>query len=191
MPRAPVTAAAISLVLALASLALPSGPGYDPYAWLLWGRDLAHLGLSVAGTGTSWKPLPALIDALLAPLGRHASDGWIVISRAGALFAIYMAARVASRLAPDGFRPLAAVVAAATVVLTHQWVRIEAVGNSEGLMVAFGLLAVDRHLARRYGQALAWTVAAGMIRVEVWPFLGAYALWLAWRSRGWRRPAPV
>ncbi|HEX4733673.1 MAG TPA: hypothetical protein VH247_04615 [Thermoleophilaceae bacterium] len=191
MPPALATAAAISLVLALVSLALPSGPGYDPYAWLLWGRDLAHLGLSVGGTGTSWKPLPALIDALLAPLGRNASDGWIVVSRAGALFAVFMAGRVAWRLAPQGFRPVGAAVAAATLLLTHQWVRIEGVGNSEGLMAAFGLLAVDRHLDRRHGQALAWMVAAGMIRVEVWPFLGAYALWLAWRSRGWMRPAAV
>jgi hypothetical protein len=191
MPPALAIAAAISLVLALASLALPSGPGYDPYAWLLWGRDLAHFGLSVDGTGTSWKPLPALVDALLTPLGHNASNGWIVISRAGALFAIFMAARVAWRLAPRDFRPLAGVVAAATLVLVHEWVRIEAVGNSEGLMVAFMLLAVDRHLDRRYGQALAWLVAAGLIRVEVWPFLAAYALWLAWRSRGWLRTAPV
>lgn len=190
-PSALAIAAAISLVLALASLALPSGLGYDPYAWLLWGRDLAHLGLSVDGTGTSWKPLPALVDALLAPLGHNASYGWIAVSRAGALFAIFMTGRVAWRLAPSGFRPLAAAVAAAALVLIHQWVRIEAVGNSEGLMIAFMLLAVDRHLDRRYGQSLAWMVAAGMIRVEVWPFLGAYALWLAWRSRGWMRLAPV
>jgi hypothetical protein len=182
-----VIAATVCLALALASLALPSGVGYDVYAWLLWGRDLAHFGLSVSGTGTSWKPGPALIDALLAPLGRNASYGWLVIARAGALFAVFMAFRLAWRLAPRGTRPLAGLVAAATLVLTHEWLRREGVGNSEGLMVAFGLLAIDRHLDGHRYQALALLVAAGLIRVEMWPFIAAYALWLAWRSSGWAR----
>jgi hypothetical protein len=182
-----VIAGAISLVTALATLALPSGLGYDPYAWLMWGRDLSHFGLSVTGTGTSWKPLPAVIDALLAPLGRDAAYGWLVVARAGSLFAVVMAFRLAWRLAPQGMRPVAGIVAAATLVLTHEWLRVEGVGNSEGLMVALGLLAVDKHLDRRPGQALALLVAAGLIRVEMWPFIAAYALWLAWRERGWTR----
>ena len=182
-----MVASAISLALALASLALPSGLGYDSYAWLLWGRDLAHLGLSVTGTGTSWKPLPALIDALLAPLGHNASYGWLVIARAGTMFALFMSFRLAWRLAPERTRLLAGVVAAASLFLTHEWLRLEGVGNSEGLMVALGLLAIDRHLDRHHGQALALLVAAGLIRVEMWPFIAVYALWLAWRTDGWAR----
>jgi hypothetical protein len=187
MPSALAIAAVACLALALVSLALPSGPGYDQYAWLIWGRDLAHLGLSVNGGGTSWKPLPALIDALLAPLGRDMPDGWLVIARAGALFAVFMAVRLAWRLAPRGTGPLAGLIAAASLVLTHEWLRRAGTGNSEGLMVAFGLLAVDRHLDGRRGQALALLVAAGLIRVEMWPFIGAYGLWLAWRSGAWTR----
>jgi hypothetical protein len=175
--------------LALASLALPSGVGYDVYSWLLWGRDLSHFGLSITGSGTSWKPLPALIDALLAPLGRNAAAGWLVIARAATLFAVVMAFRVAWRLSPRATRPLAGIVAAATLALTHEWFRREGVGNSEGLLVAFGLLAVDRHLDRKHGQAFALMVAGGLIRPEMWVFIAGYGLWLAWRTRGSARVA--
>jgi hypothetical protein len=187
MPSPLVIATALCVALALASLALPSGPGYDQYAWLIWGRDLAHFGLSVHGSGTSWKPLPALIDALLTPLGRGAADGWLVVARAGAVFAVFMAFRVAWRLAPPGLGLLAGLIAAASLALTHEWVRLAGTGNSEGLMVALGLLAVDRHLDGRRGQAFALLVAAGLIRVEMWPFTAAYGLWLAVRSGGWER----
>ncbi len=181
-------AAAVSLLLALASLALPSGPSYDPYAWLVWGRDLAHLDLVTSGSGTSWKPLPALVDALLTPLGGAAADGWLVIARAGALFALFMAARLAWRLAPRPQRALAAVLAPLLLALTHEWVRRSGIGDAEGLMTACGLLAIDRHLDGRRGQAWLLLVAAGLIRVEVWPFVLAYGLWL-WTRRDGPRTA--
>src|SRR3954469_19723493 len=107
-----MVAVAVCAALAVASLALPSGPTYDPYAWLIWGRDLAHLDLTTTGGGTSWKPLPALIDALLSPLGGAAADGWLVVARAGALFAVFMAFRLAWRLAPRSQRLVGGVVAA-------------------------------------------------------------------------------
>src|SRR3954463_11591053 len=111
------------VLLALASLVLPSGPTYDPYAWLIWGRDLAHLSLVTTGGGTSWKPLPALVDALLTPLAGGAAYGWVVVARTGALFALFMAGRLAWRLSPRGTRGVAAVAAAATLLLTHEWVK--------------------------------------------------------------------
>jgi hypothetical protein len=183
-PSPLLIAAAISLALAVASLALPSGPTYDPYAWLIWGRELTHAGLSTTSGGTSWKPLPALLDALLAPLGRNAADGWLVVARAGAIFAIFMAYRLAARLAPHGSRVLAGAVAAVSLVLTREWLRRNGVGDAEGLMTAFGLLAVDRHLHGRRGEAFALLVAAGLIRVEMWPFAAAYGAWLGWRGGG-------
>ena len=39
---------------------LPYLPVYDPWAWLIWGRELLHGGLETAA-GPSWKPLPVLI----------------------------------------------------------------------------------------------------------------------------------
>ena len=176
-----VLAGAGCLTLALATLALPTGPTYDPYSWLIWGRDLAHFGLSTRGGGTSWKPLPALIDAFLTPLGQGAADGWVVVARAGALFAVFMAFRLAWRLAPRGGRPLAGVIAAATLLLTQHWLIRNGSGGAEGLMVAFGLLAVDRHLDGHRLQAFALLVAAGLIRVEIWPFAALYGGWLWWQ----------
>lgn len=181
-PSPLLIAAATSLALAAASLALPSGPTYDPYAWLIWGRELTHAGLSTTSGGTSWKPLPALIDAALSPLGHSTADGWLVVARAGALFAVFMAGRLAVRLAPPGRRMIAGAVAGASLALTQEWVRRNGVGDAEGLMAAFGLLAIDRHLDGRRGQAFALLAAAGLIRVETWPFVAAYGGWLAWHA---------
>jgi len=175
-------AAAVCVGLALVSLVAPSGPTYDPYAWLIWGRDLAHLDLVTRGTGTSWKPLPALVDALLTPLGRHADDGWLVVARAGGMFAVFMAFRLAWRLAPRPGRVVAGGIAAASILLTYEWFQYAGIGYAEGLMVAFGLLAIDRHLDGHRVQAFALIVAAALIRVEAWPFAGAYGAWL-WTTR--------
>jgi hypothetical protein len=48
-------------------------------------------------------------------------------------------------------------------------------------MVGLGLLAIERHLDGHYRQALVLGALAGLVRPEVWPFLGAYGiyLWLA------------
>jgi hypothetical protein len=166
------------VAIALASLAFASGPTYDPYAWLIWGREIGHLDLVTTGPGTSWKPLPALIAAVLAPLGGGAPAAWLVVARAGALFAVFMAFWLAWRLAGPGRRVLAGVVAGASLALTHEWARGNGVGFAEGLMTALGLLAIDRHLAGRRRQAFGLLVAAALIRVEVWPFLFAYGVWL-------------
>jgi hypothetical protein len=189
-PSPLVIAAGVCLLLALASLALPSGPTYDPYAWLIWGRDLAHLQLATNGTGTSWKPLPAVVDALLSPLGGGAAGGWLVVARAGGAFALFMAGRLAWRLAPPRERWLAALVAVAALALTRLFFRQTAIGYAEGLMVALGLLAIDRHLDGHRGQAFALIVAAGLIRVEAWPFAVGYGAWLTRREPG-RMPAFV
>ena len=56
-------------------------------------------------------------------------------------------------------------------------------GNSEGLLVALALGAVDRHLAGRYRTAFLLGLGAALLRPEAWPFLGLYGLWLLWRER--------
>lgn len=165
------------LSLGAASLLLPSAPTYDPYAWLIWGRQLAHLQLDTTGAGTAWKPLPAIVDAVLSPLGSATVDGWLVVSRAGALFAVFMAYRLASRIAGR----IAGVAAALTLLLVHEFVRRTAVGNAEGLMTGLGLLAIERHLDRRPLQAFALATAASLIRPEAWLFTLGYGVWLCTR----------
>src|SRR5690349_20478516 len=104
---------AACVALAAASLLLPSEPSYDPLAWLIWGRELAHLQLDTAG-GPSWKPLPVLVTALLAPFGKvdHELPAtlWMLVARTGAALALAMAFRLAARLAGGG--PAGAVAGA-------------------------------------------------------------------------------
>lgn len=167
-------AGAATVVAALTLLA-PSQPGYDPWAWLLWGRELAGGTLSTE-EGPAFKPLPVAVCALLAPLGDDAApQAWLVVARAGALCAVALAGVLAWRLA--GSR-IAAAVAAAGVAFAAGWWWHAAVGNAEGLFLALVLAAVLRALDDRHGQALALAALAGLLRPEVWPFLGLYGLWL-------------
>jgi hypothetical protein len=94
-----------------------------------------------------------------------------------------MAARLAARWSPGRLRWLAGCTAAAGLLLVHEYLRRSAVGNVEPLMVAFGLLAIERHLDGHRRQALALGTLAALVRPEIWPFLGVYCihLWFAER----------
>jgi hypothetical protein len=94
-PRLVVAAA---LALAAVSLLLPYHPVYDPWAWLIWGRELMHGGLETAA-GPSWKPLPVLIDAPLSLLGGAAPSAWLLVARTGWICAPLLAGLLAARLA--------------------------------------------------------------------------------------------
>ena len=172
-PPLPVVIVVASVLLAALSLLLPSAPTYDPWSWILWGREVANLDL-VTVDGPSWKPLPVIQTTLTAPLGEASPYLWLVTARAGALAALPLAFLLAARLAG----PVAGVGAAAGLGLMPWWVRNGALGNSEGLMVAFVLGAVLTHLHGRRGWAFAFALGAGLLRPEAWPFLGLYALWL-------------
>jgi hypothetical protein len=186
-PSPLVLAVAACTTLALASLAMSSGPTYDSYAWLIWGRDLAHFDFAFSGTGTSWKPLTSLVAAVLSPLGAAAASGWLVVARAGALLAIAMAFRIAWRAAPRQGRLVRGVVAAATLALAEQYLRRAAVGDADGLAAALALLAVDRHLDGRRSHAFWLIVTAALIRIEAWPFVLAYGAWLFVHGRARRQ----
>jgi MFS family permease len=175
---------ALAICGAAASLALPYMPVYDPWAWLVWGRELAHLDLATAA-GPSWKPLPVLIATPLAALGDAAPDAWLLIARAGWLLAPLLAGWLAARLAGErigGWRWVAAAIAAASVALSGDSftppLRQFSGGLSEPLLVALILGAVALALARRPRGALWLGVAASLLRPECWPFL---AIW-AWRE---------
>lgn len=171
------------LGLAAVSLLWQATPGFDPWVWLVWGREVVALDLDTTAAA-AWKPLPVLVAAVLSLAGEAAPALWLVVARAGGLLAVLVTFRLAARLAGRS----AGVVAAAALLVTPgveaRFARLVIQGTIEPLVVALSLGAVERHLDGREGQALALVVAAALARPEVWPFLGLYALWL-WR----RRPA--
>jgi MFS family permease len=179
--RAPLLAVAVALLLAATSLALPYFPVYDPWAWLVWGREFMGGSLETAA-GPSWKPLPVLIDAPLSLLGDAAPKAWLLVARTGWFCAPLLAGLLAWRLSGEGagrWRWVAAAVAGASVALTGDAftppLRQFTGGLSEPLLVALVLGAVWTALDERPGVALALGTAAALLRPECWPFLALYA----------------
>src|SRR6059058_4526628 len=78
-----------ALVVGALSLLIPSTPSYDPWAWLVWGREIVHLDLHTTG-GPTWKPLPVIFTTVFALFGKAAPDVWLVVARAGGLMAVAM-----------------------------------------------------------------------------------------------------
>ncbi|MBA2504452.1 MAG: hypothetical protein H0V29_00745, partial [Thermoleophilaceae bacterium] len=166
------------LALAALSLLLPSTPTYDPWAWIIWGREVVELDLDTR-TGPSWKPLAVMFTAPFAVFGDSAApELWLILARAGALLALAMAFRLARRLAGEPYGVLAGTAAAAILLISNDWIRNAGLGNSEGLLVALLFWAALCHLDERREQVLYLGFAAALLRPEVWPFLGLYWLWL-------------
>jgi hypothetical protein len=184
VPRVAVRYRVALAVVALTALTFltPSAPTYDPWAWIVWGREILHLDLSTVD-GPSWKPLPVLLTTPFALFGGLAPDLWLFVARAGAIAGVVMAFRVARRL---GGVPAGAAAAGAYAVAPWM-LRNSALGNSEGLLVALGLAAFDRHLAGRPRHAFLFGLGAALLRPEAWPLLGLYGLWLLWREPSARR----
>ncbi len=143
----------------------------------LWGRETGRLALDTS-SGPSWKPFPVIFTTPLTLFGDAAPALWLVIARAGGLLALAGAFALATRL---GGR-WAGIAAAAVMALSPWWLFNTALGNSEGLLAAAVLWAVVAHLAGRPRAALVLLTAAGLMRPEVWPFLGAYGFWLRKRE---------
>ena len=165
---------AASCVLALLSLLLPTTPTYDPFAWLIWGREILHLELDTQ-FGPSWKPLPVIFTTVFALVPDAAPDLWVAVARAGAIAAVLLAFRVTRRL---GGGVAGGLVAAACLAVSTDFVRFSAIGDSEGLLVALVLAAVDLHLSGRRRAALWVLFAACLLRPETWPFAAVYATYL-------------
>jgi hypothetical protein len=166
------------VVLAIASLTLPSQPTYDPMSWIIWGREIAGGTLHTV-QGPSWKPLPVLFTTPFSVFGGDAAPQlWLVVARAGGLLGIAMGFRLAARLAgwPAG------VIAAVAILASEGYVFNAWRGNSEGLLVGLTLWAVECHLDGRRTWAFALGFGAALLRPEVWPFWGLYGLLLAWRE---------
>jgi hypothetical protein len=176
-----IAAVACFVVAALSAAVLPTVPSYDPWSWIVWGREIIdpHLGFSTGG-GPSWKPLPVIFTTVYGAFGGAGPTLWVITARAGGLLALVAAYRLAVRLTPgDGWMgAVAGVIAAAGVLLTQEWSYYMFRGTSEPMLVGFALWAVDRHLSGRRGTAFVLGVAAALIRPEAWPFIGIYGVWL-------------
>ncbi|MGI8411517.1 MAG: hypothetical protein ACR2LV_02395 [Solirubrobacteraceae bacterium] len=192
---------AVALVIAAASLLVPSTPSYDPWSWLIWGREIVHLKLQTTG-GPTWKPLPVIFTTVFAPFGKAAPDLWLVVARAGGLMAVAMVFKVATRITRQLTEParstalatrspapalLAGVIAAGSLAVSRGFAIGSALGYSEGLMTALVLIAVDRHLDGRRRQAFAVGFAAALDRPELWLFWGSYGLYLWWKDPAMRK----
>jgi hypothetical protein len=171
----------VAACFAIAALSLlePSAPTYDPWAWIIWGREAMHLDLDTV-SGPSWKPLPVLLTAPFSLFGDEVAPAlWLVVARAGSLGALVVTFRLGARISGVAGGALAALLLAASPWL----VRNGMLGNSEGLLILAVVWAVERHIAGHHAQAFALGIAAGMLRPEAWPFIGLYALWLVLRDR--------
>ncbi len=170
------------LAVSAMTLLFPSTPTYDPWAWILWGREITHLDLITTG-GPSWKPLPVLFTVPFSVFGEGAAPLlWVWVARAGALLALAMCFRVARRLVGGPAGIVAGVFAFAFLLSSFKFIRDAALGNSEALLAALTLWAFERHLDGRRDHALYLGFAAALLRPEVWPFLGLYGIWLWFRE---------
>lgn len=170
------------LALSALTLLFPSTPTYDPWAWILWGREILHLDL-VTTTGPSWKPLPIFFTVPFSLFGEDAAPLlWVWIARAGGLLALAMCFRVARRLVGGIPGWVAGACAAFFLLSSFKFIRDAALGNSEALLAALVLWAFERFLDGRRDHALYLAFAAALLRPEAWPFFGLYGLWLWWRE---------
>ncbi len=170
------------LVLAALSLMRPSAPTTDPWGWIVWGREVLHLGLDTTAGTPAWKPLPVLVTTPLALFGPAAPALWLVFARTAGLLALVLAFRAARRVAGTG----AGVAAALFVLLIGGFVRELEHGYTEPLLAALALTAVERHSTGHRIHALALGALVCLGRPEAFAFLVPYAV-LTWRARPRRR----
>jgi hypothetical protein len=176
---------------ALSAAVLPTVPSYDPWSWIVWGREVSdpHLSFIVNG-GPSWKPLPVMFTTFYGLFGGAAPTLWVITARVGGLMAFVgayrLAAMLVTRIGYGRAAPAGGVIAAGALVLTQDWAYYWYRGASEPLLVGAALWAVDRLIAGRRWQAFILGVILGLMRPEAWPFLIVYGGWLAYREPTWR-----
>lgn len=160
-------------------------PEYDAYGWLVWGRQTLHGNLDLNGA-PSWKPLPYLFTLPYALAGSEQMWVWMVTAVAAALGGAVIAGHIAytlvgpcpaRRWAPVG----AAMFAGLGVLGISKYWHFILISNSDPMIVALCLGAIDCQLFRRYRAAFVLLVLAALGRPEVWPFVGLYVLW-GWRA---------
>ena len=158
-------------------------PGYDPYGWLDWGYQTLRGSLDLGGA-PSWKPFTYLFNVPYALFGHYALWLWMVtavsISLSGAVFGGRIAYRLTAADPGHRYAAIAAAVIGGGAVLGIQnYFHYLLSAQSDSMLVAVCLAAIDCHLNGRYRWAWWLGALAALGRPEVWPFLGLYAIW-AW-----------
>ncbi|MBV9048015.1 MAG: hypothetical protein JOY58_07085 [Solirubrobacterales bacterium] len=185
------TTVVLVLVSALLVVAARTRPGFDPYGWLVWGHQTLAGNLDT-NAAPSWKPLPYLFTVPYALAGHYQLWLWMITAVAVSLSGAVFAARIAYRLtAPPPERRFAGLVAGAFAGLallgiSDYWHYIFSY-QSDPMIVALCLGAIDCHLSGRPRWAFVLAALASLGRPEVWLFAGLYALW-SWRAMPSMRP---
>ena len=170
------------LALATASLALPSAPTYDPWAWIVFGREIACRGRtsapSRAPAGSRSRCSSPRRWPSPAPR-RRASGSWSCGSRVSrrSLLAFRLGTRAGGRVA--------GMLAVLALLASSDWLRYLSAGNVEPLVVALVLGAIELHLRGRRQGAFVLGALAGLARPEVWLLVAAYAAYVSLTERRW------
>jgi hypothetical protein len=195
-------AAAGSLLLISLGIVLwaRTRPSFDAYGWLVWGHQTIAGSLNT-NAAPSWKPLPYVFTVPFALFGHYELWLWMITCVAISLGGALAAGRIAYRLtlvpgAPIGtsltrsgtvppwrrYAALAAAVFAAAALLgIRDWWHYMLSAQSDTMIVALSLGAIDCHLSGRPRWAFVLGVVASLGRPEVWPFLALYSIW-SWRA---------
>lgn len=172
-------------------------PGFDPYGWLTWGQETLHLALNT-NAAPSWKPLPYLFTVPFALFGGTQLWLWMIASVGIALSGMLFAARIAHRAVEvPAARRWAALTAGLLAGLGLNLITQASPAysiwhyilsdQSDPMIVALCLAAIDAHLSGRHRWAVWLGVLAGLGRPEVWAILGPYGVWLWVRRPELRR----
>jgi len=189
--------ALVSTVLLLAvSLGLVlwarTRPSFDSYGWLVWGHQTLAGSLNT-NAAPSWKPLAYVFTVPYALFGHYELWLWMVTVVAISLGGAVCAGRIAYRLTVGVPRPesidravryaaLAAAIFAAVALLgIRDWWHYMLSAQSDTMIAALSLAAIDSHLSGRPRWAFVLAALAALGRPEVWPFLALYSIW-AWRA---------
>jgi hypothetical protein len=179
-------------VLLCASLVLVAWartrPSFDAYGWLVWGHQTLAGSLNT-NAAPSWKPLPYVFTLPYALFGHYELWLWMLTSVAISLGGSVFAARIAYRLTIEGAGRglprragvVAALFAGLCLLGIQGWWHYMLSAQSDTIIAALCLAAIDSHLSGRHRWALILGTLAALGRPEVWPFLGLYSIW-AWRA---------
>jgi hypothetical protein len=184
-----IPAAAVVLIISLlVVLWARSRPGYDPYGWLVWGK-LTFKGALDTNGAPSWKPLAYLFTVPFSIFGHYSLWLWMVFSVAVSLSGLIFAWRIAFRLTGSdpahryasyvaGLFAALAVFGMQDVVSHLTYAHYVLSAESDTMIVALVLAAVDFHLTGHHRVAFVMWVLASLGRPEVWPFLAGAVLFL-------------